>query len=59
MHLVEAVICLLQELLQTLEAACLQMCLIRVLVPNERTPEETGRLYTCLLRKTLFELPQL
>lgn len=41
-HLVEAVVCLLQELLQALEAACLQVRLIGVLVPNEGAPGGTG-----------------
>lgn len=47
MKLVEAVICLLQELLQALEAARLQVCLVSVLVPDKRAPEGQERQVHC------------
>lgn len=43
LHLVEAVICLLQELLQPLELAHLQVGLVRVLVPDEGAPDRDNR----------------
>ena len=43
-HLMEAVVCLLQELLQALEAARLQVRLVCVLVPDERAPGGMGQL---------------
>lgn len=48
-HLVEAVVGLLEELLQALKAARLQVRLIRVLVPDERAPGGAGELPAPLL----------
>lgn len=43
LHLMEAIICLLQELLQALKLTCLQVRLIRILIPNERASERKTR----------------
>lgn len=43
LHLMEAIVCLLQELLQPLELTRFQVRLIRILIPNERASERKTR----------------